>query len=38
MMVEVIADKLTLEEGTTIYSLRFPRLKDFRGRVPGEKL
>lgn len=38
MIVEIIADKLTLEEHSTIYSLRFPRLKAFRGRVPGEKL
>jgi DNA ligase-1 len=38
MLVEVVADKLTLEEGATVYSLRFPRLKGFRGRVPGEKL
>jgi DNA ligase-1 len=38
MMVEVIADKLTLEDGATIWSLRFPRLKGFRGTMPGEKL
>ena len=38
MMVEIVADKITLEEGTTVYSLRFPRVKGFRGRVPGEKL
>jgi ATP-dependent DNA ligase len=36
MMVEVRADKLTLEEGATIYSLRFPRLKAFRGRESME--
>ena len=38
MLIEIIADKITLEEGSTVYSLRFPRLKGFRGRVPGEKL
>ncbi len=38
MMVEIIADKITLEEGASVYSLRFPRLKGFRGRTPGEKL
>lgn len=38
MMVEIEADKLTLQAGSMIYSLRFPRIKGFRGRVPGEKL
>jgi DNA ligase 1 len=38
MMVELEADKLTLEEGAIVHSLRFPVLKGFRGRVPGEKL
>ena len=38
MMVEVRADRLTLEEGSAVYALRFPRLKGFRGRVPGETL
>ena len=38
MIAEVRADKLTLEESAQIYSLRFPRLKGFRGRTPGEKL
>jgi DNA ligase-1 len=38
MMVEVRADKVTLEDGATIYSLRFPRLKGFRGREPMEVL
>jgi DNA ligase-1 len=38
MIVEVRADCFTLEAGGTVYSLRFPRLKGFRGTVPGEKL
>jgi DNA ligase-1 len=38
MVVEIVADKLTLKEGSTVYSLRFPTLKAFRGRVPGEKI
>lgn len=38
MIVEVRMDALTLERGETIYSARFPRLKGFRGTVPGEKL
>lgn len=38
MLVEIEADKLTLEADATTYSLRFPRIKGFRGRVPGEKL
>jgi hypothetical protein len=38
MLVEIEADKKTLEEGATVYSLRFPVFKGFRGRVPGEKL
>ena len=37
-MVEVRADRLTLEEGSATYALRFPRLKGFRGRRPCEKL
>lgn len=35
---EVRADCLSLEQGETVYSLRFPRWKGFRGTVPGEKL
>ena len=38
MMVEVRADRLTLEEGSAVYALRFPRVKGFRGREPGEVL
>ena len=38
MMVEVRADRLTLEEGSAAYALRFPRLKGFRGRVAAETL
>lgn len=38
MIVEVRADALTLESGASVYSLRFPRFKGFRGTVPGEKL
>lgn len=38
MLVDVIADKLTLRQGSSVYSLRFPRVKGFRGRVPGEKI
>lgn len=38
MMVEVRADALTLEQGSDIYSLRFPRFKGFRGTIKGEKL
>lgn len=38
MIAEVRADALTLERGETVYSLRFPRFKGFRGTVPGEKL
>jgi DNA ligase-1 len=35
---EVRADALTLEAGETVYSLRFPRFKGWRGSEPGEKL
>jgi DNA ligase 1 len=35
---EVRADCLSLEDGETVYSLRFPRWKGFRGTEPGEKL
>lgn len=35
---EVRADVLSLEQGETVYSLRFPRWKGLRGTVPGEKL
>lgn len=38
MLVEVVADKITLEDGADVWSLRFPRVKGFRGRYPGEKL
>jgi DNA ligase-1 len=38
MIGEVRADAKTLEDGGTVYSLRFPRWKGFRGTVPGEKL
>ena len=38
MLIEVRADRLTLEEGASAYALRFPRWKGFRGRLPGEKL
>ena len=35
---EVRADALSLEKGSTVWSLRFPRWKGRRGFVPGEKL
>ncbi len=35
---EVRADCLSLEQGETVYALRFPRWKGFRGTEPGEKL
>lgn len=38
MIAEVRADALTLEKGSTVYSMRFPRWKGWRGRKPGEKL
>lgn len=38
MIAEIRADALTLERGETVYSLRFPRMKGWRGTVPGEKL
>jgi len=38
MIAEVRADKLTLEAGSNVWSLRFPRWKGLRGRVPGEKI
>lgn len=38
MIAEIRADALTMEKGGTVYSLRFPRWKGWRGRVPGEKL
>ena len=38
MLVELKAGGLTLKEGETVYSLRFPEFKGFRGRVPGEKM
>lgn len=37
-IVEVRADALTKEQGSDVWSLRFPRLKGFRGTKPGEKL
>ena len=38
MLVEVIADKITVDATSGVHSLRFARLKGFRGRTPGEKL
>lgn len=38
MLVEIRADSLTLEQGGTVHSLRFPRFKGFRGRAKGEKI
>jgi DNA ligase-1 len=38
MIGEVRADKLSMEEGSTVWSLRFPRWKNLRGTEPGEKL
>lgn len=38
MIGEIRADAKTLERGATVYSLRFPRWKGWRGTVPGEKL
>lgn len=35
---EVRGDCLTLKDGETVYSMRFPRWKGFRGTVKGEKL
>lgn len=37
-MIEVEADALTLADGATIHSLRFPRFKIFRGFAKGEKI
>ncbi len=38
-LVEVRADAITIsQDSDTIYSLRFPRFKTFRGFEPGEKL
>ena len=38
MIVEIRADALSLEDGSDVWSLRFPRFKGFRGTVPNEKL
>lgn len=38
MIAEVRADALTLERDSTVYSMRFPRWKGWRGTKPGEKL
>ncbi len=38
LLVEIGTDRLTLEDGATTYSLRFPHWKGLRGRVPHEKL
>jgi DNA ligase-1 len=38
LIAEIRADAKTLERGSEVYSLRFPRFKAFRGFVPGEKL
>ena len=38
MIIEVRGDALTLERGETVYSIRFPRFKGFRGTTPGEKI
>lgn len=38
MLVEIRADAFSLEQGGTVYSLRFPRFKGFRGRQKGEKI
>lgn len=35
---EVEADCFSLEQGATVYALRFPRFKGWRGSVPGEKI
>ena len=37
-MGEVRADAVTIEDGATTYSLRFPRWKGRRGFKPGEIL
>lgn len=38
MIVEIEADAPTMADSGTKWSLRFPRLKGFRGTKPGEKL
>ena len=38
MIVEIKGDCLTLEEGSSTYSVRFPRFLGFRGNSVGEKL
>ena len=38
MIAEIEADCFSLEAGSDVYSLRFPRFKGFRGTKPGEKL
>ena len=38
MIAEIKADAMTLEDGSDIWSLRFPRFKGLRGTVPNEKL
>lgn len=35
---EIVADCFSLEQGATVYALRFPRFKGWRGSVPGEKI
>ncbi len=38
-LVEIEADAVSLsKDSTTVYSLRFPRWKGFRGTIPGEKI
>lgn len=37
-LVEIEADAATLNQNSTVYSLRFPRMKGVRGTKPGEKI
>lgn len=37
-LAEVRADALTIADGSSVWSMRFPRFKTFRGFNPGEKI
>lgn len=38
LIVEIRADAMTMARGSNVYSLRFPRFKGFRGKLPGQKI
>jgi DNA ligase-1 len=38
MVAEVRADAMSIERGSEVWSLRFPRFKGWRGSLPGQKL